>query len=290
MPAQRTEIRGAVLDGVLYIVGGFDSFQRDQRSVLAYDPDQDTWRRAPPLPSDRHHPGVAVHDGVLYVIGGLSGDETDWSPHVTTWAFDGNEWETRSPMPTARGAGIADSLDGRIYVAGGSDAGVETHRSLVEAYDPATDEWKDVPPMPYRTQSMGSGVLDGELYVAGGRNIGVGGGTTFDEFVRFDPGAGEWEALESLPTRRAGYGLAVADGRLWAIGGETSRRALDSVDVYEPDSDEWVAGQSLPNTGGRHGHAAATIDDTIYVAGGTFPPGATATSSVIALQHLSAAD
>lgn len=290
MPAQRTEIRGAVLDGTLYIVGGFDSFQRNQRSVLAYNPREDSWHRAPSLPSTRHHAGVAVHDRTLFVIGGLSGDETEWTPHDTVWAFDGDEWETRTPMPTARGAGIAETVAGRIYVAGGSNPGTRTHLSLVEAYDPTEDEWAEAPELPYRTQSLGSGVLDGSLYVAGGRNQGFAGGTSFDDFVRFDPEVAEWEALSSLRTRRAGFGLAVADGRLWAIGGENELDTPPSVEVYDPESGEWSDGPALPNPEGRHGHVAAAVDGTIYVAGGTFPPGATATSSVVALENASVAN
>lgn len=289
MPAQRTEIRRAVLDGTLYIVGGFDSFQQDQHSVLAYNPKENSWHQSPPLPSHRHHPGVAVHDGTLYVIGGLSGDETDWTPHDTVWAFDGDEWETRTPMPRARGAGIAETLDGRIYVAGGSDAAVKEQQSLVEAYDPTADVWSDAPAMPYRTQSMGSGVLDGNLYVAGGRNQGIAGGTTFDDFVRFDPVADDWETLSSLPTLRAGYSLAIADGRIWTIGGENGANEAVSVEIYDPESEEWTDGPPLPNSDGRHGHVAASIEGTMYVAGGTFPPGATATSSVIALENPGAA-
>lgn len=288
MPAQRTEVRGAVLDGTLYVVGGFDNNQRDQGSVFAYNPNREAWLRASLLPSPRHHPGVTVHDGVLYVIGGLSGDGTDWTPHDTVWAFDGDGWETRTPMPTARGAGIAETLDDRIYVVGGSDAETRTHLSLVEVYDPAADEWTDAPSLPYKTQSMGSGVLDRTLYVAGGRTIGVAGGTTFDDFFRFDPADSAWESLPSLPTRRAGYGLAVADDRVWAIGGEIGLNVLNAVDVFDPETGMWTAGPSLPNSDGRHGHVAAAIDGTIYVAGGTFPPGATATDSVIALENLTA--
>lgn len=285
MPAERTEIRSAVLDGHLYAIGGFDSNQIDQWSAFRFDPATNQWEQMPSLPEDRHHVGTAVHDGTLYVIGGLSGDTTDWTAHDSVWAFDGQQWTKRAPMPTARGAGVAAAIDGSIYVAGGSDVTENTKLSLVERYDPAADSWEEVASMPYSTQSMGGGVIDGKLHICGGRSVGIAGGTTYAEHVQYDPATDTWETLAPLPTKRAGFGTAVSDGNLWVIGGEIGLNVLSSVEIYDPTSNSWATGPSLPNPDGRHGHTAGTIDGTLYVAGGTFPPGATANNSVIALRN-----
>lgn len=81
----------------------------------------------------------------------------------------------------------------------------------------------------------------------------------------------------------------MADGRLWAIGGEIGLNGIDSVEISNPESGEWTDGPPLPNAERRHGPVAVSMDGASYVAGGPFPPGATATDSVIGLDNPSRA-
>ena len=50
MPTARQEIPHAVLDGKIYIPGGFTSSGSATNIVEVYDPATDDWSTAPPLP------------------------------------------------------------------------------------------------------------------------------------------------------------------------------------------------------------------------------------------------
>lgn len=78
MSTARAEIAGAVLNGKIYIVGGFDETGRSSTSVEVYDPSADKWTTgintttgaAAPLPEPLDHTAAASYNGKLYVVGG----------------------------------------------------------------------------------------------------------------------------------------------------------------------------------------------------------------------------
>ena len=85
-PTARTEVAVAALDGLIYVVGGFEqasSWRSLQSSastkVEVYDPVTNRWSSRPDLPMGLHHAGAAVLDGALYVVGGFAvSDDTLW--------------------------------------------------------------------------------------------------------------------------------------------------------------------------------------------------------------------
>ncbi|MNR83062.1 N-acetylneuraminate epimerase [compost metagenome] len=61
----------AVLDGKLYVAGGYDSAGNALDSVEAYDPKANRWDRVAPMLTPRAHLGLVGHAGRLYAIGGF---------------------------------------------------------------------------------------------------------------------------------------------------------------------------------------------------------------------------
>ena len=80
-----------------------------------------------------------------------------------------------------------------------------------------------------------------------------------------------WEFLAPLPSARGETAAAVADGRLYVIGGMTGLggEASDEVSVYDPARDTWTEGPSLPAP--RHHAASTSLDGVVYVSGGVAP-------------------
>src|SRR5690349_293783 len=68
MPTARTEVAAAVLDGKIYVIGGY---QKGAGLVEEYDPEKNVWRRRAALPKPLHHVGAAAVNGKIYVIGGF---------------------------------------------------------------------------------------------------------------------------------------------------------------------------------------------------------------------------
>jgi N-acetylneuraminic acid mutarotase len=102
-----------------------------------------------------------------------------------------------------------------------------------------------------------------------GLTMGVGGYVGF--LIVTNPGprdAPGWTFLAPLPSGRGETAAAVADGRLYVIGGLTglSGEGTAEVSVYGPASNTWEAAPHLPAA--RHHAAAAALDGTVYVTGG----------------------
>jgi N-acetylneuraminic acid mutarotase len=74
-----------------------------------------------------------------------------------------------------------------------------------------------------------------------------------------------WMTLEPMPTARSGFGVAVVDGKIHAIGG-TNGSLLGTNEMYDPATDTWTTKQPMPTA--RTGLALAVYQNKIYAIGG----------------------
>jgi N-acetylneuraminic acid mutarotase len=70
-----------------------------------------------------------------------------------------------------------------------------------------------------------------------------------------------------MPTARGGLGVAVADGRIYAIGGSNGNSPLNVNEMYNPSANEWTTVSPMPTA--RSGFAVAVYNGEIYCIGGT---------------------
>jgi N-acetylneuraminic acid mutarotase len=75
-----------------------------------------------------------------------------------------------------------------------------------------------------------------------------------------------WTMLEPMPTARSWFGVAVVDGKIYAIGGTNGTHRLDVNEMYDPATDTWTTKKSMPTA--RAGLAIAVYQNKIYVIGG----------------------
>lgn len=75
-----------------------------------------------------------------------------------------------------------------------------------------------------------------------------------------------WQGRAAAPTARQEVASAVADGKVWVLGGLTAAGASATVESYDPASDRWAPGPDLPVA--VHHAAAATYRGEIVLAGG----------------------
>jgi N-acetylneuraminic acid mutarotase len=75
-----------------------------------------------------------------------------------------------------------------------------------------------------------------------------------------------WTTLEPMPTARSGVGVAVVEGKIYAIGGSNGTHRLNVNEMYDPATDTWTTKKSMATA--RHGFAIAVYQDKIYVIGG----------------------
>ncbi|XP_054088023.1 influenza virus NS1A-binding protein homolog A-like [Zeugodacus cucurbitae] len=91
MSVHRAGAGAAVLDGKLYVIGGFN--RAHLRSVERYDPKKNSWTQCAEMNEARGWPGVAVHNGHIYAIGGWFNGAMRT---VERYSLSANKWTTVS--------------------------------------------------------------------------------------------------------------------------------------------------------------------------------------------------
>ena len=186
---------------------------------------------------------------------------------VERYDFATNAWEAAAPLATARQAHAVAVLDGKLYALGGAndDDDDDGYLSSAERYDPVTNAWEAVAPMATARVNHAMAVLnDGKLYAVGGYS--VDDDTALSSVERYDPASNAWEAVAPMAVKRNLAGVAVLDGKLYAVGGFNEDGALSSVDRYDPVLDAWEA--VAPMTLARFGAGAAALEGKLFAVGG----------------------
>jgi N-acetylneuraminic acid mutarotase len=149
MPTARLAMAAGVVDGKLYVVGGFTNKggERTLSTVEAYDPTTDAWTTKAPMPTPRMSLAVGVVNGILYAVGG-NGPSTNLSDTLNTVeGYDPktDSWTTMPPMPTPRSQLGAVAVDDVLYALGGLSHASEP-LNVNEAFSPFLHVAIDIKP------------------------------------------------------------------------------------------------------------------------------------------------
>ncbi|QSB16667.1 hypothetical protein JQS43_10510 [Natronosporangium hydrolyticum] len=271
IPQRRTEFSVAVLDGEIYMAGGFHQGQGGPTPAFRYDPGTDSWSDLAPLPEPRHHAPLTAYGGEVFVVGGFShGAEHAYHYHPTDTLFiydvADDSWRLGPPLPDPVGAQAVTVTDhGTVHVIGGVGEGgtAADVTNAHQVYDTTTGTWDTLPAPELRREHHGAAYLDGVIYVAAGRN-----GAQGNELEAYDIESGRWSRLPDAPTvGRSGVAVVAFQGQIYVIGGESvAQGVFDEVERYDPATRTWQA--VTPMREGRHGLGAAALDDGIVLVGG----------------------
>lgn len=133
MPAPRAAGFSSVVDGKIYVIGGYMGAQR----VDEYDPATDTWTTKSEMPTARHALSTSALDGKIYAIGGYVPGVAGHPGVATVEVYDPatDTWITAPDMPTGRFGPRTSVVDGKIYVIGGIKYWITRADETVEVYD-----------------------------------------------------------------------------------------------------------------------------------------------------------
>lgn len=130
--------------------------------------------------------------------------------------------------------------------------------------------WQSGPELESARAGLAAVTLDGQIYAAGG----AGRVTPRDNFEVYDSEINRWRPLSPLPEGLERFGLAAADGRIWAAGGyssESGREPVAEMWSYDPESDVWQSETPMPAA--RAAFAMVAYQGRLYAVGGTEEPG-----------------
>jgi N-acetylneuraminic acid mutarotase len=136
-------------------------------------------------------------------------------------------------------------------------------RSLatVFVFDGAT--WLTGPALPLPVDHPSAATLDGSVYLSGGHSFGRDSA----RLVRLD--GATWTELASMHYARGGHALVAAQGRLYAIGGNTSSGNVAPAEAYDPAANAWTTLAALPVP--RNHVSGFVIESNACVVGGRSP-------------------
>ena len=211
---------------------------------------------------------VTYRDEMVLMGGWIpSGSNLTASSSKRVFAFRGGKWVEIASMREPRLAGGAGVADDRIVVMGG-----QANDRLVagsEVFDGET--WKPAADIPTPREHLAAASDGDYVYAIGGRDLDAGKNTA--AFERYDPDTDRWERLPDMPEELGGLGAAYVEGRIVAVGGETSTDVLDTTLVYDIAERTWTRGPSLGTA--RHGMAVVGFGDTVYALDGALVAGHT---------------
>jgi N-acetylneuraminic acid mutarotase len=265
----RSEYAATVLDGKIYVAGGFGALSRFER----FDPRADAWEQLADLPELRHHLSLAALDGAVYLAGGHA--ESTNTATDTFWRYDpgADAWEEMEPLPQGpRGALGAAVIDGILYVVAGSSGDLSGPATAdLARYDPAAASWELLEPMPTAREHLAVAAADGLLVTIGGREGANEDPALLSATEVYDPAGDSWEERAALPVPRAGMGVASDGEGVVVLGGERfsgdQPMSFDAVNRYDVATDRWSELAPMPVD--RHGLAAAIVDGTLYALSGS---------------------
>ena len=268
----RQENGVVALNGKVYVIGGIDPYTVP--TVEVYDPVQDSWSYAAPMPKALNHPNVAAANGKIYVLGGMVGD----FPFVAVgdaFVYDPttNRWSSLPPMPAGseRGSAAVGVGGNTIYLAGGLRLLTGTEQDTVDtfsAFNTVTQTWTRLPAMPEPRDHLVGAVVGNTFYTLGGRINGQH--NVRGDVFAFDINAGQWSRRSPMPTPRGGTAGGLIGREIFVVGGEgnhdNSHGMFVQNEAYDPVADRWTVYPPMPTP--RHGTGAAVVGGTLYVPAG----------------------
>jgi N-acetylneuraminic acid mutarotase len=269
-PFARVEAPVAVVNGKIYLFGGFtDSLQASNR-VDVYDPTNDSWARLKDMPTGVTHLNPAQDGKTIWFAGGFKGRHPG---PVTTevWKYDSasDTWSKGPPLPEPRAGGGLAIVNRNLHYFGGYKADRNTnsgdHWSL--ALDKRTADkrtadkrtadkrtaWKREANLPDPRGHVSAAVLDGKIYALGGDHGHDITQIDVDSCHRFDPATNKWSEIASLPDGRSHFesSTIVYQGRILVVGGRCNsskppRNVVGDILEYAPKADRWKVVGKLP--------------------------------------------
>ena len=236
------EVDGAVVNGKLYIFGGFDVLKRPNyaptRRAFVYDPIAKTWTSIADLP---HTPNGTDFGGIsneglttdgtdIYFAGGYPSNSAGTGQVFGTkqvWKYNvaSNTYTALPNLPIDLATGQLRYLKGKLHYMGGANKSrrdTSVHYAL--DLDSLSAGWKVLAPVLNATNHPGSTVYEGKLYFMGGSHYQENNAIPQKTVEVYDPNTNTWTKLADLPIARdhISSSVVVIGNCILVLGGNTS--------------------------------------------------------------------
>lgn len=276
MPQKREEGASAVLNGRLYVFGGFYDWTFNATGrVDAFNPATNSWQQRAWMPEAITHAPAIVINGEAWIFGGYVGkDPGPSTKKVYIYNPNSNSWRRGPDMPFSRGAAAAARVGDKVYVFGGRDLSRTYDVRQTFEYNIKSGAWSIKADMPNPRNHIAGAAVNGKVYAIGGQHGEARDAVNQRSVHRYDPSSNTWTSVASLPFAVSHNFASTFEyqGRIIMVGGETSHNvATSKVLLYEPWRNAWRSLTGLPEE--RRASQAGIINGKLYVAGGSIRGG-----------------
>lgn len=143
----------------------------------------------------------------------------------------------------------------------------------------STQEWIPKADLPESRSGTAVAQVNGKIYVFGGTSNGSATleGQKTNTTYEYNPSSDKWTRKRDMPSIRSAATASVVNEKIYVIGGyynDVNNKIIrtNTVDIYDPNSDTWSSAPPMPTA--RSWASSVTLDNKIYVVGGTDNTGA----------------
>jgi len=227
-------------------------------------------------PVARHENSFVLCNDKFYLLAGRGERPVnEFDPHTKTW-------RSLSAPPFEMHHFQAFVINDLIYVFGAMTGPYPYEPPLENIYlfDPKQDSWAKGPVIPKdrRRGSGGSLYHDGYIYWVGGIKDGHNSGSV-NCFDRYHVQSNTWTTLPDAPRVRDHFPIAIANNKLYAIGGRNTAvhtqnnyeaffaATIQEVDVYDFEKECWFMLEEPLPVGTAAGSIAQINNHLLYIGG-----------------------
>jgi len=291
-PFARVESPAAVVNGKIYLFGGFTEDLEASNQLDVYDPVNDCWTRKKDMPTRLTHLNPAIDGNAIWFAGGFKGKHPG-PVTAEVWKYDIalDTWSAGPPLPEPRAGGGLAVVERNLHYFGGyksdRDTNAGDHWSLPLESE---KEWQREDDLPDPRGHVSSAVLDGKIYALGGDHGHDITQIDVPSCHQFDPATRKWNAIANLPEGRSHFesSTIVYQDRILIVGGRCNssqppRNVVGDLLQYDPESDSWRVVGDMPEK--LLAPTAVIISGRIVVTGGGLnnPRPLTATTRITTL-------
>ncbi len=254
-PFARVESPTAVVDGKMYLFGGFTDDLGASNELDVYDPANNSWTRKKDMPMRLTHLNPAIDGKTVWFAGGFRGKHPG-PASAEVWKYDvaSDSWTAGPDLPERRAGGGLAVVGRKLHYFGGYKADRDTNAA--DHWSLALDggrQWERDADLPVPRGHVCAAVMDGKLYALGGAHGHDVTQVDLPSCHRYDPATNKWAEIASLPDGRSHFEGSTFTymGRIVVVGGRCNsskppRGVMGDVLAYDPKRDAWTVVAEMP--------------------------------------------
>lgn len=265
MTTSRYAFTSNVVNGKIYVIGGYNKDYTAFQLVEEYDPATNKWTTKNPSNTGHAAHSSCVINNKIYVFGGDRGQQ--WTGVVEAYDPATDQWTTKDSLPidsnAPLGMSTATDFNGKAYIIGGF---TNPEPARVCEYNPISDSWRltNSYKKNYNAEAI---TLNGVIYFIGGcpfRTMSFCDNPS-DSLQVYDPVLDSWSNRKSMKSPHSGHSSTVLNNKIYIMGGASIGKTTPNtnVEVYDPATDSWKNLAPLPK--GMTNFSCNTVNGKIYI-------------------------